>query len=122
MAGVLETMGEEYTIRTPEDAEAWARGKVLETCDTAVAEEGDAKGRDEGEVRTVDSDQLSVVSGQDGPGASLRANTYLCDRKASSAATTPTLGICIRAWPQPCRKSLQNDSGLQPLLAFFCAK
>ena len=65
MGEVLETDGADSITRSsPEDTEAGTRDKVLETCATEVAEEGDAKAGVEGEVRTVLSSQFSVVSSQ----------------------------------------------------------
>ena len=63
MGEVLETVGEEYPHRAPEDTEARTRSKVLETCATEVAGEGDAEGGVEGEV-TKNSYQPSAVSYQ----------------------------------------------------------
>jgi hypothetical protein len=49
MGEVLETVGaDSITHRAQEDTEAWARDKVLETCATEVAEDGNAEGGDEG--------------------------------------------------------------------------
>lgn len=65
MGEVLETYGADSITRSSqEDTETRTRGKVLETCDTAVAGEGDAKAGVEGEVRTVISGQRTVVSDQ----------------------------------------------------------
>ena len=64
MGEVLGTVGEDSTHRAQEDPEARSRGEVLETCVTTVAEESYAEERVEGEVRTVNSGQWSVNSGQ----------------------------------------------------------